>query len=105
MAQTMESRKPQTMIYPQTRYRQIQHLQPGQWWVGQYEKQNGGRTEPVWARVASVSHVVQRSGWLVIDVRGVTTDGLTVQMMEFNGAEVPSLTERQAAKLGLRLPA
>jgi hypothetical protein len=87
---------------PGTKYRALQHLQPGHWWLGEYETADGSGTEEVWAEVSMVLQmenvVTKRKSTRVI---GICTDGERAEIHHLRGHEVPSLTAAQGRKAGM----
>lgn len=90
----------------QVKWRQVEHLQPGHWWLGEYPVDDeSDTTVELWAQVSLRLDLVQlTTGRKVVRVFGTATDGEAVESVQYRGHQVQSLTQRQGAKAGLALP-
>lgn len=86
------------------RYRNIEKLQPGYWWSGEYGV-DAASARLLWAEVSMILEFEQvATGRRYVRVLGTATDGEPVELIQYRGYSVESLTERQGDKLGLVLP-
>jgi hypothetical protein len=83
------------------RHRPVQKLKPGYWWLGDYD---GGR---IWGRVDLVMETERAiDGQRLVRLFGTdpyeTAEELrNLQLVQFRGFSVPSITEAQARTCGL----
>jgi hypothetical protein len=97
-----------TTPYPgDVRYRQIETLARGDWWLGEYYARDGAEgTHRMWARVSFVTrvddHVYPKRK--IVKVFGIATDGECVVLRRYLCDLVPSVTAAQAARAGMELP-
>ena len=83
--------------------RLVEDLQVGQWFHAQYTRESGERIER-WAEVDRVIVLrARQSGALVYSVYANAPDGESVQLNQYPGHELPSLTREQARDAGLRV--
>jgi hypothetical protein len=86
------------------RYRNIEKLQPGYWWSGEYGVDEAS-AQLLWAQASMILEFEQlTTKRRFVRVLGRATDGMAVELVQFRGYSVESLTERQGDKLGLTLP-
>lgn len=85
------------------RYRNVEKLQPGYWWLGSYGTEaDPDQIEQIWAQASLILELEQiRTGRKVVRVLGTGIDGEPVELVNYRGYSVESLTERQGDKLGL----
>lgn len=83
------------------RYRAVENLRPGHWWLGEYEDADG-KFEPLWAKASIILSLTQiGTGHRVVRVIGRATTGEPVELIQYRGFAVESVTERQGEKIGL----
>jgi hypothetical protein len=83
------------------RYRNVEKLQPGYWWLGTYGADED-TAEQLWAQASMILELEQlTTGRRIVRVIGTATDGEPVELVQYRGYSVESLTERQGDKLGL----
>lgn len=86
------------------RYRNIEKLQPGYWWSGEYGVDDAS-AQLLWAQATMILEFEQlTTKRRFVRVLGTAIDGEPVELVQYRGYSVESLTERQGDKLGLVLP-
>lgn len=83
------------------KYRAVENIHPGAWWLGEYEEDDGKRVE-MWTQVSVLMFgVLVASGRKIVRVHGTCTDGERAELLVCRGTQLLSLTERDGTRCGL----
>jgi len=85
------------------KYRAVENISPGAWWLGTYEDDEGNNVE-MWTQVnVAMSGVQIATGRKIEHVLGTCTDGEPAELRVYRGTQMPSLTERDGIRCGLTI--
>lgn len=85
------------------KYRAVEDIRPGGWWLGMYEDELGASNRvELWTQVSVVMEGEQiGTGRKIVRVYGTCTDGEPAELRVYRGTQVQSLTERDGTRCGL----